>query len=193
MALLQVNPRCEIVFEGWESDSVRLGSHGWSMSLENDDMRGEKRLLLYHKESQLKMLAVSRGYDRYMQNDRFRDMYHGGKKYSDWNGPTFHVIRAATEFIFRSESVSALPKFCDWADTRPMMIEMSEYKLSETPLFLALAKPVAQEIIVEPQEVADLLEQIMKMQSPEQARIRKQRRQTEMPTACATILTLEAA
>jgi hypothetical protein len=188
MALLQVNPPCPVYFAGWETTTVALGRSGWKISLEDDIYREEKRLLLYHPASNLKMLAISKEYYRYMERDRFNDFRD---KYEQrWNGPDFTVIQAASDIMFRVSDPGLMPTFNAWADTRPTMMEFSmhEMRLSELPLFTALEKPPAKELIVEPQEVATLLEQIIRLQSPAQASIRAKQRQERVPTMHATIL-----
>lgn len=63
-----------------------------------------------------------------------------------------------------------------WVETRP---EVSATNFYDAPLFRELGKPVAEEIIVEPATVQQLLDQIRHMQAPEQAAIRARQRSQE--------------
>jgi hypothetical protein len=192
MALLRVNPPCPVLFEGWETTTEALGRRGWRISLEEEyrpyDFASEKRLLLYHDKSNLKMLAVSREYREYMERDRYNSFQH--QYMQEWNGPTFNVVHVANDFVFKYDT--CMPQFIEWGETRPRTIEMHEQDIMMTPLFLKLKEAEAKEIIVEPQEVSQLLEQIMRMQSPGQAEIRKRNRLIT-PQVHASILTFPGA
>jgi hypothetical protein len=198
MALLQVNPSCPIYFAGWETTTVALGQQGWKLSLEDDIYRDEKKLLLFHPKSNLKMLAISRGYYRYMEQDRFNDARFDHRfrdEYEQrWNGPDFTVVQASNDILFRVTHEVLMPRFNHWADTRPTMVDYHEMKLSEIPLFTALEKPppATQELIVEPQDVYSLLERIRSMQAPGQAEIRR-RNPALTPQYHASILTFPGA
>jgi len=54
-------------------------------------------------------------------------------------------------------------------DTEPMAVEVTEGELHRMPLFaeLFMRRPETQELIVEPQDVQQLLDQILNMQSPQ--------------------------
>jgi hypothetical protein len=169
-----------------------LQRSGWRLSLEEDYYGNEKRLLLFHPDSDLKMMARSRDLERYMYRDRFNDFR--SKHMNDNFGPDFVVDRAVSNMTFRTSEV--IPSFKGWDDTRPSIVntsDMRESSIMDIPLFRKADQSLAKELIVEPQEVSQLLEQIMKMQSPEQAAIRKKRRDSEVPTACATILSFRRA
>lgn len=196
MARLQVNPECRIFFEGWETTTVQLGQRGWRMSLEESqdsyEYPDEKRLLLYHPPSNLKMLAICKEFRMYMEHDRYMDanMTYRRDHEQRFNGPDFRVVHIANDLIFRYDT--CMPQFAVWGETKPRMMDITEQDIATTPLFMKLKETETKEIIVEPQEVSQLLEQIMRMQSPGQAEIRKRNRLVA-PQVHASILTFPGA
>jgi hypothetical protein len=176
------NPPCEVEFAGWRSDTQRLGRCGWDVSIEEDLHRcDELHMLLFHQPSKLKVWARSR--------DRFntRDWRGRGGMLGDL--PVFIAEKAASDFRIVLHAGGEFA-FKAWADTNPAMVEMS---IHDTPLFLARETPKAEELIVDPQTVSDLLERIKQMQSPDQAEIRQRSRsQHAAPVAHATILSFAA-
>lgn len=175
-----MNPPCEVRFAGWVSDTCKLGRSGWEVSLEDDPYLRAKRLMLHHKESRLVAMAECREFDVFGWRQR-------GQMMGDL--PVFTVRHIASNITVRYEEV-LLPSFSTWADTQPTMIR--EMSIFEHPLFLAKGAPKAQELIVEPQDVMTLLDQIKRMQAPEQAAIRERQRRDTPPTAHATILSFAA-
>jgi hypothetical protein len=181
MARLVVNPECDIYFGGWKANTVELGRHGWNISVEVDPYRREKRMILNSDQYGIQMLAVCRDFER---------EYHHDEYIRNHRGPTFHVVHVAHTIAFRYSN-EIKPMFRSWADTEPKYqeVEMHMMSVRDMPFFLDKEKPMAKELIVEPQEVSVLLEQIMKMQSPKQAEIRKRNRDT--PTVHASILSFQ--
>jgi hypothetical protein len=176
MALLQVNPDCEIRFEGWQSSTRRLAAHGWDLSLDAPSPYGEtKRIMLHHKASKLVLVAESEPF----YNEAYR--YAGNSQCL----PIFNVrqVIAKDSYITVMQSF----EFTSWINASPKMIDTERIKLSEYPLFFEKNVP-AQELIVEPQEVSEILAQLMARQSPAQAAIRARRRLQEVPQIHANIL-----
>lgn len=82
-----------------------------------------------------------------------------------------------------------------WTETEPFFTQVRDCFFHEMPLFMELAKPAAQELIIDPADVGRILEMVHKAQAPEQAEIRarNQRREKENPmTLHAHILSLAA-
>jgi len=165
-SLVEQNPPCPVHFAGWSSDTFTLGRHGWDVAYQQDHYRDERELLLYHKESGTKALAKASG-------NHFDKRVFGYQSY-----PEFNVVRITTEKMHVRYDVRSLHPFSNmaWVNTEPSMIQIEEHDLMSLPLFQKLHAPVAESLIVEPATVADLLDKIRKMQSPEQAAIRARNR-----------------
>lgn len=178
------NPDCDIYFRGWESSTAKLGREGWSVSFEEDYIRDEKRVVLYDPKTNLKMYGMSRGYREGVQQSLYT------REYMTRGYPTeFHITHASNELVMQIHE-SIFPRFDAWSDTRTRLVKHETMYLKDIKLFQELAKPVAQELIVEPQEVSELLERIMRMQSPGQAEIRAK---NKVPTVHASIMSFERA
>ncbi len=195
MARLLANPRSKVLFAGWESDTLRLGQQGWDISIQENIEYSKFEALLHHKGANLILHAEA--HDNPMKEHHARrnmiamdvrnSMYNSDHR--GWlDGPIFNVVRA---FAFQSnlKVFHSMPVFDTWSATRPAMVEMDmqHYNPFEFPIFMRRNEPMAKELIVEPQDVMALLEQIKQMQSPEQADIRRRNRQ-QVPMAHATIL-----
>lgn len=188
MALSLVNPPCRVVFAGWESDTYSLGRAGWEISIQKShrpEIYGAiDTMLLHFPAARLNLMATCREFFT-------RDWRLSGAL--DRDLPVFNVQRAVTDMIFRHE-VGAIPAlFSAWANTTPAFIDTSIYN---TPLFLDKQAPAAEQLIVEPETVAELLDKIRRMQAPEMAAIRERERRRERiatPTLHAQILTFQRA
>lgn len=189
MALLLVNPVSIVRFAGWESDTFRLGRSGWDISVEESFEDRKFNMLLYHHGSQIKMLAEAR---EHPMKERYSRLHsHYSQNFGDRDGPMFNVVRAwAGEAFIR---LTGFLNFSGWSDTSPTIVHAeTERDVMSLPIFTQREAPKAEELIVEPQDVMQLLDQIKRMQSPEQAAIRANNRRTTAPTAHATILSFAA-
>ena len=187
MARLLVNPPCRVLFAGWEANTFSLGNAGWDISIE-ESMREPfevTRMLLSFKPKKLLIMAEC---NRFSTLSWRRGM---GTLSLDGDLPVFHARDVCTDYrlVSHEHGPVRFGLFNEWADHRPAMVERSIY---ETPLFLAREKPVAEELIVDQEDVQTLLDRIRKMQEPGQAEIRKRRRAEAPPVAHATIISLAA-
>lgn len=151
-----------VVFAGFESTTARLQQAGWQLSAEEDFVRGEVRLAMRFAPADLYLLADSAHVDYY------------GRASARMMAPpepelTFVVRRCAAkmsvvlhETQFSFTPIDAVPQF---AEVSPRSLE--DFRIFATPLVRT------EEIIVEPQSVAECLELIRKLQAPELAEVRK--------------------
>lgn len=187
MVPLLANPPCEVHFAGWRSTTHELGANGWKFSLEEDVYYKRSRMLLYHEATDLKMMAESTEALRARYPDT---RYASFQELHMTHFPVFIVKQAFSKMTIRE--VGLFP-FEGWNDSRPQGMMVEEKDLMDFPLFMKVAAPVAEELIVEPQDVMALLDQIKRMQAPGQAEIRKNRRREEVPLVHASILTFPMA
>lgn len=183
LSLLKANLPCRVRFAGWESDTFRLGRSGWKISYQEDHHRGECQLLLFMPVWRIQCWAHARNSFRSIE-------WRAGGQQED-RLPEFEVQKAASDFIVRMSGSAPLPIFKVWADTDPSfsMIEETEMSFYHTPLFLEKEAAPAEELIVDPATVSELLEQIRQRQSPTQAEIRARDRSRNRPLLHAKILT----
>lgn len=153
---------CDVDFAGWKASTIALQQAGWQLAVEQASYEYHVRLLLHHARYQL--TAVSHPVDA--------DAFWTGHRYRPGYRPLFVVTGIARAMgwyglespLDRVMAIDALPQHGELKlDRREMDIE----NIFATPLART------EEIIVEPQDVASMLEQIRRMQSPEMAEIRK--------------------
>jgi hypothetical protein len=185
---VELNPVCRVFFAGFQSDTYTLGSHGWDIALQDVPLhragRGETEMVLHHKPSGMVGTAVA---------DRWEPM--GWRQMRMENClPEFHVRNMGNQKkVIRMGRLDPYAGF-DWVETEPTITMVEERDIFTLPLFTRKAAPAAEQLIVEPATVSELLEQIRKAQAPGQAEIRERARRRELaPTLHASILTLEAA
>ncbi len=148
-------------------------------------------MMLHHPGPNLILHAVARENPNREHAARRDNQYYNmmSNRYNEFDGPRFDVVRAFAENP-NLKVFHEMPVFNIWSETRPALIEqdLNHYNPFEFPIFQRKNEPVAEQLIVEPQDVMELLEQIKKMQAPEQESIRKRERRMT-PLAHATILT----
>ena len=164
MDLLQVERRVlsrpiEIWWSGFRSDTARLQQAGWEIAAEEDVYGGRIRLMLRHQDMRLYAITNQREWDYYAPHSQQSPL-------------VFQVVAAAPRLECRVmpeigtgwadfKQVDAMPQFIPEKIVTP-----DDLRIFATPLVRT------EELIVEPQTVAALLEQVRRMQAPEQARIR---------------------
>jgi hypothetical protein len=148
---------------GWESDTYTLQQNGWELSAEQDVRMMALRIALRHKAMQcvaVTSLFTDFRYEYYAREPidvPFLNIQYFATRMSvqvmERQWPNFQPIDAAPQFL---------------SDTTVKSFE--DLKWFATPLART------EEIIVDPLEVGAMLEQIRKMQAPEQERIRQKQR-----------------
>lgn len=195
MALLptRLNPVCPVHFAGFVADTYSLGRQGWNIAIEEDPQTLCMYMTLFHKSSGLRGIAELTDFDFY----RWRAKDAGS--YGSQPSPTFVVRQMGSKLVLRYETGFQPFALQNWVDTVPSTVMTEECEIMQLPLFRKLDTPVAEQLIVEPDDVSAMLEQIRKMQSPEQAAIRARNRSRErgeevdVPRIHATILTFPKA
>lgn len=155
---------CEVFWAGFRSDTYRLQQAGWEIAAEESPYDRRARLMLRH--GGMKLYAVS----EFSQYDYYGDVY--GRTMP----PVFHVIQVANriEVIQMTGLISGFRQI----DAAPQVTSEAPKSVEDLGIF---ATPMVrtEEIIVEPADVSAMLEQIRKMQSPEQKEIRARERSRE--------------
>jgi len=155
----------EVWWAGFRSDTYRLQQEGWQIAAEEDVMRDSIRLLLKHRDMKLYALTAAEGY-------RFRAQQYERQQL------VFQVVMAAPHFQVQQVGSVDFAAFRE-IDAKPQVLHAPAIRSIEDFRIFATPLVRTEEIIVEPQTVSAMLEQIRKMQAPEQARIRAQQRLAE--------------
>lgn len=158
-------------FAGWRSTTRALQQAGWQLSVEYTDYSYDIRLLMRHPELRLYGICERANPERFM-----RDWTHQMPRGEDY--PEFVVRRMGSEsnwVIHESIDVGA----CVPVDARPQVLEMKSITWDRLPIFASIAVPESKEIIVDPQDVQALLDQILKVQAPKQAELREAARKND--------------
>ena len=190
----------KVHFAGWESDTYCLGRAGWKMAHEADPRWRHDRFMFHHERAALTATGMLK--DPY----RYRDI--ANRPYIPEDHDEGCIV------IEHMASVGRFPvQMVDWnfrlsgyrlADTDPVMRQGTQAELHSMPLFAELFtnRPETQELIVEPEDVQQLLDKIVRLQAPGmreiRARDRKRESQEERGAAVnkqvhAQIITLKAA
>jgi hypothetical protein len=182
-------------FAGWESDTYRLGRSGWQMAVETDPRRMIDRFMFHHKEIGLTATGFLNEPFRFMNLGRYAQA-------GDISREDGHIeicsIATVGNFQFRRMDLNLSRSYR--ADTEPIAVDVTEGELHRLPLFAELfaGRPEMQELIVEPEDVQQLLDKIVRLQAPgmREIRARDRKREEREPTTKqvhAQIITLKAA
>lgn len=157
-----------VIFAGFRSDTYTLQQAGWRLAVEEDIYTGTVRMMMHHPDADLYLVAEDWRMPREMMSHRARFVHD----YSTAR-PEFVVKRVARAIqslrvnldFSRFLDIDATPQYTDAKIQR-----IEDFKLFASPLVRT------EEIIVEPESVAECLDLIRRLQSPELERIRKDNR-----------------
>lgn len=154
---------------GWESDTYTLSRHGWDMATNNGYLNDTLEVILHNRQLGVVAGGELHGYRDLAHSLHDRSRYVGDMlKHAVINMRYLqhknHLVVRSTEEPFVNMS---------WVDMRPSHTFVSrEYRVDEIGLFKQLATPVEQELIVDPECVQSMLDQILKLQGPMRKEIR---------------------
>lgn len=170
MDLSQANYRilsrpAEVWWAGFRATTIGLQQAGWELAAEEDMRSCRLRLMMRHQGLRLYALSDFSRFDYFsQQNPYFQDAYRP---------LTFQVVQAAHDFhtVRMMDSLAGFRQI----DAEPQIIcdpikSIEDLKIFVTPMVRT------EELIVEPANVAAMLERIREMQVPEQERIRQKER-----------------
>jgi hypothetical protein len=152
---------------GWRTDTFQLQQAGWQMAAEEDIARQSFRMIF-----------------------KYDSGYSDGQIYGISNLVSFNYMREPArtaldylvltiQHLTSNVSVSVMDDLSEFrqVDAEPYLCnqeikDIEDFKLFSVPLTRT------EELIVEPKDVNDLMQEIMKLQSPKQKEIRDKRRRT---------------
>lgn len=153
-----LNRPCEVHFAGFRTDTFRLQQAGWQLSMEQDLMRMSIRLAMRFEPARLYMVSEAADHDFFRHSDHL---------------PVFHVRHCASNVV-----VQLMESTFDFKpiDAKPAFVSEQRKGIEDFNLFAPL-QTRTEEILVEPQSVAECLDLIKRLQAPELAAIRKRNEQ----------------
>jgi hypothetical protein len=184
--VLQSEP-LPVIFTGFYSNTHELGRWGWRLALDegfrrDDPFHRARNALLHHDKLGVTLVGDLYGEDDLLRGRREYHHPYGGSGYRE-NEESFHrrryedgpriEIRSAGKvgqmpIMMAPSGLNAL----SWRSTESTHTDIAHPReLHELPLFAQLY-PDTQELIVEPQSVQALLDQILAQQGPMRKEIR---------------------
>ena len=150
-----------VVFAGFESTTTRLQQAGWELAVEQSFHDMSIRLALRFEPARLYMLAEAQRLDFFRYGSQMLD-----------EPLTFHIRHCASrmavqlmEASFAFKPIDAVPQF-----TEAPRKSIEDFGIFAAPLTRT------EEILIEPQSVAQCLEMIRKLQAPDLSAIRERNR-----------------
>lgn len=196
--LIQQSEPIPVHYAGFYSDTATLGQHGWHLALDEghtdfyDPMNRRALAVLHHRDMDQtltgELLGVGDLHDRRMR--RAYEPYSANAELSPrslfWHAQATSAPRINLSRPKRTQNVLVAGAGWDklsWRSTGPMYVEMDQLReLRSLPLFAQLY-PDTQELIVEPQDVQQLLDQILSAQGPARKAIRQRELRREREAA----------
>lgn len=170
MAHSPLSPRilsqpCDVYWAGFKSNTFALQQAGWGIAVEQDFVDGRIRLLINNADWNLY------AFSNFDSCDYFGIGYEVRREH-----PVFHIRHCSP----RIQVTNVMDDFSNFrqVDAMPQYTSAEIKNIEDFGIF-AVPMTRTEEIIVEPADVYTLLEQIKKMQSPEQAEIRERNRRRD--------------
>lgn len=187
---LLLSPPIPVEWAGFTSDTRRMQVSGWEFRVDAHPHRFERVVIAKHRLFNTVLHAMLQDSDL-----ERRAMVYGPSGFQGFNGPPLVFQRAAHPESFHLSLAGSAPEFVA-VDMMPLRADLNQWTGRAIDLFRPWA-PNSEEIIVEPETVADLFEKIKKLQTPELAAIRERNRtrdycEQRQEQVVAQIITLAA-
>ena len=180
-----LSPMVNVIFNGFKSDTYTLQRSGWNIAAHEEPY--DRRLRIIIENAMLGLTGVS----NYSEFDYMR-----ARQYGSNDLPTIVIDRVAPKIMVMN-LIEYQTNF-KVIDARPTWVNAETTRIEDLHIFNTnLPSKEIDELIVEPQDVASLLEQIHKIQSKDQTVIRENMRRRErladniIPKTVARIITLD--
>ena len=171
------SPICEVLFEGWVSNTYDLQRAGWEVSAEQDPHRDSVRLALYHRKSGLQALTNQLSYRQTIAANFAR----GSKPFLQFRVVCMSTVLRAVMIPWAGGAASWTP-----VDCTPRLSD--EVDLKDLIPFRPV-NPDAKEIIVAPSSVPQVLELLLKCQEPVMEKVRRHERQRAAADIAVQVVT----
>ncbi len=155
---------------GWSSDTYRLSRSGWEIATHENYMNDSMGIVFHNRNLGLIAEGELRGYrglhSRMISDSRF--------SFEAFDNSIINIKYLQSSKSLFIQSMSEPFANFNFVDAEPIesIMNMREWKASDLTLFRKLAAPVEQELIVDPECVQSMLDQILKIQGPMRKEIR---------------------
>lgn len=158
-----LNPPLRVLWAGFEANTYALQQAGWELSAEQDFAFRRLRVAFRHRDWKLYAISDAVDWDFLLWATR---------------NSLVELPPLVVRYFVNEIQVLRVPDRVDAfrpVDAQPQFVQQEVRSLEDCGVF---ATPLVrtEEIIVEPRDVSALLEQIKKLQAPEQAAIRQRER-----------------
>lgn len=162
---------------GWISDTYRLSRCGWDMATYEDIMNDSMNVVFHNRNLGVVAKGGLRGY-RHLHSAMVSDFRYAVDRLENSLINIEYMTFDKNLFI---QSISDPFASFNWVDGEPTdaLMNMREWRASDLTLFRKLASPVEQELIVDPECVQSMLDQILKIQGPMRKEIRARDKRRE--------------
>lgn len=175
------SPPIPVRFEGFEATTTGLQRSGWELSCNEDYAYGDFQLAIFHRG--LGVVGISERIRRGQMLQAFHS--HHDLQYVE---PI--CIRRVTQshHLIYSGPVPTPNMTSPWhaIDAEPMFLHEGPVRPEDLFMFRPANAPAPQEIIADPETVADLMEKIVRLQKPDMDQIRERNRRRDSLTTQVT-------
>lgn len=172
------SPPIPVRFEGFEATTTGLQRSGWELSCNEDYAYGDFQLAIFHRG--LGVVGIS---DRIRRGSMLAAFHsHLDLQYVE---PIYiRRITQSHQLIYSGFSTINAPRESPWhaIDAEPMFLSEHPVRPEDLFMFRPASAPAPQEIIADPETVADLMEKIIKLQKPDMDQIRERNRRRDSLT-----------
>lgn len=170
------SPPTPVRFEGFEGTTTGLQRSGWELSCDEDYLYGDFRVAIFHRRmgvvglsERVRRSSLMTAMNQHMRFDEVEPIY-------------IRRITQSHSLIYAGPML--LPNGTSWhaIDAEPMFMSERPVRPEDLFMFRPASAPAPQEIIADPETVADLMEKIIKLQKPDMDQIRERNRRRDSLT-----------
>lgn len=174
------SPPIPVWFEGFEATTTQLQRSGWDLSCDEDYAYGDFQVAIRHRQLGIVGLSerIRRGRLIHAMNER---MDRGA-----FEPIQIRRVTQSHQLIYSGPVM--VPERNPWhaIDAEPIFMQEGPVRPEDLFLFRPANAPAPQEIITDPETVAELMEKIIALQKPDMAAIRERNRRRDSLTTQVT-------
>lgn len=174
------SPPIPVRFEGFEATTTQLQRSGWELSSDEDYTYGDFQVAIFHRR--LGVVGLS---DRVRRTTLMTAM----NQRLSWEEIEPIYVRRITrshELLYCGPALVPDKTYWHAIDAEPMFLERRPVRPEDLFMFRPADAPAPQEIIADPETVADLMEKIVRLQKPDMDQIRERNRRRDSLTTQVT-------
>ena len=181
-----VNPAVPVHWLGWESDTYRLGQHGWEFSMRQDPRENVVQVSITHPQHRIY------GISRRIDNVNFLNHYHNQGMIHNRYPFEIRMLSMAENLVVQMPMSFDATNW-EGVDTVPYFERAEAKSLADLKIFRPLPPPES-DIILAPPSFDEILQMALDHQAPKQKELReKARRATDTRAKLGAILRVSQA